>query len=318
MNACLRYAPIIGSREGELSAEDSRALAVHLADCPSCGAMAAEVAATEGLLRDALLAKANARDFGPFVDQIMARVEAPETRRRRPRGWTAGLAVLRARWRWFTLGTIAVVVAVSAFMYVHHEEAMPEQLAALEIDLEGGSTVLQTADGPVVLLEPDDSGLRRSAREAGPDMIRSILRGLALALALLFAAPVSADVPVHLRIIKGSKKGPAKMDAALVPLKRQLAALAYVRWELADDQQRTMVKGKLETVKLPNGDEVSITMSDESEAKVTFEVTLAARKTQSRLTVERGQRIVHQVSGEKDGSAFFLTVIAWPESEKAP
>ncbi len=149
-------------------------------------------------------------------------------------------------------------------------------------------------------------------------MIRSIARVLALALTVLLAAPAAADVPVHLRVIKGSKKGPAKMDASLEPLKRQLASLAYVRWELADDQQRTMVKGKLETVKLPNGDDVTITMADESEAKVTFEVTVAARKTQSRLTVEKGQRIVHQVSGEKDGSAFFLTVIAWPEPEKTP
>ncbi len=146
-------------------------------------------------------------------------------------------------------------------------------------------------------------------------MIRSIARGLALALSLLLAAPAAADVPVHLRVIKGSKKGPAKMDTALEPLKRQLASLAYVRWEVADDQQRTMVKGKVETVKLPDGDEVTITMADESEAKVTFEVTVAARKTQSRLTVEKGQRIVHQVSGEKNGSAFFLTVIAWPEPD---
>jgi anti-sigma factor RsiW len=156
MKACLRYAPMIGSREGELSAEDSRALAAHMADCPSCGAMAAEVAATEGLLREALLAKANARDFGPFVDQVMARLEAP-ARRMRPRAWAAGLTVLRARWRWFTVGTIAAVAAVSAFMYVHREPE-PEQLASLEMDLEGGSTVLQTADGPVVLLDPDDSG----------------------------------------------------------------------------------------------------------------------------------------------------------------
>jgi hypothetical protein len=45
---------------------------------------------------------------------------------------------------------------------------------------------------------------------------------------------------------------------------------------------------------------------------VTIEVALAARNTQSRLTIEKGQRIVHQVSAEKGGSAFFLTVTAWP------
>jgi hypothetical protein len=146
-------------------------------------------------------------------------------------------------------------------------------------------------------------------------MMHRIVRGLALGLALLTAAPTVgfADVPVHLRVIKGSKKGPAKMDPSLEPLKRQLSSLAYVRWELASDEERTMSKGKLESVKLPDGDEVTINVAEESPDKVTFEVTVVARKTQSRLTVEKGQRIVHQVSGEKNGSAFFLTVIAWPD-----
>jgi hypothetical protein len=45
---------------------------------------------------------------------------------------------------------------------------------------------------------------------------------------------------------------------------------------------------------------------------VTIEVSLAQRNTQSRLTVEKGQRIVHQVVPEKGGAAVFLTVTAWP------
>jgi hypothetical protein len=125
-----------------------------------------------------------------------------------------------------------------------------------------------------------------------------------------------ADVPVHLRVIKGSKKGPAKLEPSLEPLKRQLSSLAYVRWEQASEDHRTMEKGKVESVKLPDGDEVTLVIAEEQVDKVTFEVTVASRKTQSKLTVERGQRIVHQVSGEKNGSAFFLTVIAWPDAVK--
>ncbi len=129
-------------------------------------------------------------------------------------------------------------------------------------------------------------------------------------------APASAraDVPVHIRIIKGSKQGPAKMDESLLVLKKQLSALAYVRWEQASDEQRTMSKGKIEFFKLPDGDDVSIQLKDEQPNKVTFLVTLLALKTQNKLTVERGQRIVHQVSGEKGGSAYFLTVIVWPDA----
>lgn len=160
MKACLRYAPMIGSREGELSAEDARALAAHLAECPTCSALAAEVAATEGLLSETLLARANARDFGPFVDQVMARLgNVPAAGGSGlARSWAAGLAFLRGHWKLFTATAVAVVAAVSAFMYVGRDVSEPEQLASLEMDLEGGSTVLQTSDGPVVLLEPDDSG----------------------------------------------------------------------------------------------------------------------------------------------------------------
>jgi len=167
MTACLRFAPMIGSREGELSAEDSRELAAHLVECPTCSALAADVAATEGLLTEALLAKANARDFGPFVDQVMARVENVSTARGLPaaaprgaaRGWTLGLSALRSHWKLLTATAVAAVVAAgSRFMYVHRDVSEPEEIAALEMDLQGGGTVLQTSDGPVVLLEPDDSG----------------------------------------------------------------------------------------------------------------------------------------------------------------
>lgn len=140
-------------------------------------------------------------------------------------------------------------------------------------------------------------------------------RAFLCGLVLLAAAPSArAEVPVHIRIIKGSKNGPAKMDDSLLVLKKQLSALAYVRWEQESDQQRTMSKGKIEFFKLPDGDDVSLQLKDEGPNKVTFEVTLLARKTHNKLTVERGQRIVHQVSGEKDGSAFFLTVIVWPDA----
>jgi hypothetical protein len=42
-------------------------------------------------------------------------------------------------------------------------------------------------------------------------------------------------------------------------------------------------------------------------------VVLVSRKSQSKLTLEKGQRLVHQVTAEKDGVALFLTVIAWPD-----
>ncbi len=165
MKGCSRIAPMIGAREGELSHEEASAMAAHLETCPACRALAADVAATEGLLGEALLARANAQDFGPFVDQVMARVGLAEAGARvRPGGAPARagflgslVAALRAH-RLATSGAfaLAVLAAVAAFMYVQRDIEQPEQIASIEISVEGGSTVLQTSDGPVVLLEPDD------------------------------------------------------------------------------------------------------------------------------------------------------------------
>ena len=162
MRSCVRYAPMIGSREGELPEDEARALAAHLEVCPTCRTIAAELTATEGLLGDALLRRANSRDFAPFVDQVMAKVAARprlafgrEPAPRRP----SLLAFLRGHWRLTATAAVVVVgilAAVSTFLYVHRSVEQPEELAALEVDLEGGNIVLQTSDGPVVLIEPDD------------------------------------------------------------------------------------------------------------------------------------------------------------------
>jgi hypothetical protein len=150
--------------------------------------------------------------------------------------------------------------------------------------------------------------------EGTGDMTRrtSLFALAALAVLLLHAAPARAEVPVHVRVIKGSRQGPARVDPRLDNLKRQLSPLAYVRWEQADEKRITLAPGKTEFVTLPDGDNVGLTLQDQRGGTVTFEVALSSRNTQSRLTVEKGQRIVHQVTGEKGGSAFFLTVAAWP------
>lgn len=148
---CLRYAPMIGSRPGELPEPEASALSSHLEACPSCRALAAHAALTDGLLAEVLLARANARDFAPFVDQVMARVGGQATRR--PRLFEG----LRRHWLALAVSAGLLLLAVgAAFMYVHKPVEAPERVAAVSMELEGGSIVLQTSDGPVVLLEPED------------------------------------------------------------------------------------------------------------------------------------------------------------------
>lgn len=155
MKDCLRYVPMIGAREGELSDDEAKAFAGHLAACPSCRATAADFAQTDGLVAERLMAAANARDFGPFVDQVMARIGAPAAGAR-----AAPLGVLewlRHHWKGTTATFAPVLAAFALFMYVRFEGA--PQIAMLELSSEGQvATVLQTMDGPVVLLDDDPEG----------------------------------------------------------------------------------------------------------------------------------------------------------------
>lgn len=145
-------------------------------------------------------------------------------------------------------------------------------------------------------------------------MIRRSFAALlaAAAIAALLPASAEAQVPVRVRVIQGSRSGPARIDPRLNDQKRQLSPLAYVRWDQVDEKSLQLEQGKPQWVTLPGGEDVAVTLQERRGNAVTIEVAVAARNTQSRLTVEKGQRIIHQVTAEKGGSAFFLTVLAWP------
>jgi ABC-type transport system substrate-binding protein len=148
-------------------------------------------------------------------------------------------------------------------------------------------------------------------------LLPSLLPGTAAAVtaattAASLAEAATAPIPVRVRIIKGSRKGPAWLDPALGPMKQQLSKLAYLRWELVSERAFEMTPKKTEFTQLPYGDNVALTIQESNGKNVTIEVALAQRNTQSRLTIEKGQRIIHQVSGEKNGVAYFVTVHVAP------
>lgn len=122
----------------------------------------------------------------------------------------------------------------------------------------------------------------------------------------------AATIPVRVRVLKGSRQGPASLDPRLAPLKKQLSKLAYQRWEQVSERDQQLALKQTAFTELPNGEHVALTVQDANGGNVTIEVALAQRNTQSRLTIEKGQRIVHQVSGEKGGVAYFVSVHAWP------
>ncbi len=146
---CARWAPMIGAMEGELTAEEARGLEAHLAECNACRALAADVAATQGLVAKALLAKAAQRDFAPFVDQVMARV-APPAR-------SGILDWVRGHRRAVAALLAPGLAAVALVVYLSTAGEQPS-VASLEVDSEGeATTVIQTNDGPIVLLAPEDA-----------------------------------------------------------------------------------------------------------------------------------------------------------------
>lgn len=147
---CARWAPMIGSMDGELTAEEVRGLEAHLAGCEACRALAADVKATEGLVSEALLARAARRDFAPFVDQVMARV-APQAR-------PGLLEWLRGHRRAVAALVAPGLAAAALVVYLSSGAGEQANVASLEVDSEGeATTVIQTNDGPIVLLAPEDA-----------------------------------------------------------------------------------------------------------------------------------------------------------------
>ena len=100
MSECVRHAPLIGARQGELTEAEATSLALHLETCARCQAWVKEAAATDGLVGEALLARAAERDFAPFVDQVMARIVTRSRCWRSPRRETSRPCCRRRTVRW--------------------------------------------------------------------------------------------------------------------------------------------------------------------------------------------------------------------------
>jgi hypothetical protein len=138
---------------------------------------------------------------------------------------------------------------------------------------------------------------------------------LCAALAAAFgASQAQADpgVPVRIRVLKGSRQGPPGVPPQLQDLAPQLSATAYVRWEQAGETQASMDFKKPASVSLPGGGQVVVTLIETRKDTATFEVQVPAQRTQSRLTISKDKRIVHQVTPEKAGEAYFVSIRPWP------
>ena len=142
---------------------------------------------------------------------------------------------------------------------------------------------------------------------------RTVLLGLAVA-TLAQAAPAEAapGIPVRIRVLKGSRQGPAAVDPRLSDLQSQLSRLAYLRWDEVGEQRADMDFKKPVAVSLPSGEQLEIEIVESRKDTVTVEVRVPAHRAASRLTLSKDKRLVHQVTPEKGGEAYFVTVRPWP------
>jgi anti-sigma factor RsiW len=155
MAECSAFRPMIGSRDGELAPAAAAALQAHLAACRGCQKLAAELAATEGLVAEALLAAAARRDFAPFVDGVLARIAAtrPPTLLERTR------RLLRLHPSLAIGGALAPLLLAAAVVVLYQTRSGNEvaDVQSLELNSVGHTTtVIQSIDGPVLLLDDDD------------------------------------------------------------------------------------------------------------------------------------------------------------------
>jgi len=153
MTPCSRYAPMIGARPGELTADEERLLSEHLAGCDRCQARLADEGALSGLLSEALMAEANRRDFSEFADGVLARIPAFEP------GVLSRFAAWARRHPAAAIAAALAPAAVAVALVVYFGSGSPTEPSAalVEVSAEGsGAMILQTTDGPVVLIGSSD------------------------------------------------------------------------------------------------------------------------------------------------------------------
>jgi len=164
MRDCGTFAPMLGSRPGELAPDEEARLRAHLADCEACQARLADLLATDGMVADALQRAAARRDFASFADEVMARIPAG--------AWTGRDAAatrvfgsLRAFFRRHKVVAVASALApalAAALLYLFVERSGPAaSVDAGEPGVEVMSetlapVVLDTSDGPVILVGDSD------------------------------------------------------------------------------------------------------------------------------------------------------------------
>ncbi len=157
---CAGAAPLLGSRPGELDPTEEALLGAHLATCPACRARQADVEALSGLVKDGLLVEAARRDFSTFADGVMARIPASAWKGI-PVGPVGRLRDFLRRHRALAAASALApaLAAVALYLYIDRAGGTGPVELSVEVTSESlAAVVLETSDGPVILLGEGSEG----------------------------------------------------------------------------------------------------------------------------------------------------------------
>ena len=156
---CAGARPLLGSRPGELDPAEEALLQAHLASCADCRARAADLAAVSSLVAEGLRRAAAGRDLAALADGVVARI--PSLARRERPGPLARLRELVRRHRAVALASAAVpaLAAVALALYISRGGGDgPAELSVQVTSEDLATVVLDTSDGPVILLGEGSEG----------------------------------------------------------------------------------------------------------------------------------------------------------------
>ena len=157
---CAGAAPLLGSRPGELDPTEEALLQAHLSTCASCQARHADLRALSALVVDGLLAEAARRDLSGLSDGVMARIPASAWKGA-PAGPLARLRDFFRRHRMLAAASAAAPALAALALYLYIGRAgvgAPAELSVQVTSEDLAAVVLETSDGPVILVGEGSEG----------------------------------------------------------------------------------------------------------------------------------------------------------------
>ena len=158
---CAGAAPLLGSRPGELDPVEDALLSAHLSTCDGCRARQADQEAVARVLEDGLLLEAARRDFTGFADGVMARIPASAWRGAAPAGPLEKLRDFLRRHRILAAASALApaLAALALYLYIGQTTGPGPSELAIEVTSEDlAAVVLETSDGPVILVGEGSDG----------------------------------------------------------------------------------------------------------------------------------------------------------------